>query len=199
MSLDAAIGSGYTPCAVCKPARGASGSDGLQPYRVNTGNVSSYKNVDLKKMLRGKVTRHIDGDTVHVTLENPPAGFAGIEKIRMIGVDTPETVHPNMDVEYFGKEASAFTKDALLGRDVFIALDWDTRDKYGRLLAYIYTADGRCHNAALIEQGFAHAYTRFPFQFLEEFRLLEHKARGAKAGLWADDAGNGAAWQEVKH
>jgi micrococcal nuclease len=186
MSLAAALNAGYTPCAVCKPeaAAQAAADDGLRPYRVNTGNVSSYKNVDLEKMLRGKITRHVDGDTVHVTLENPPAGFNRIEKIRMIGVDTPETVHPSKDVEYFGREASAFTKEALLGKDVFIALDWDTRDKYGRLLAYIYTADGRCHNAALIEEGFAHAYTRFPFQFLEEFRLLERKARESKAGLW---------------
>jgi micrococcal nuclease len=104
----------------------------------------------------------------------------------MIGVDTPETVHPNRHVEYFGAEASGFTKDALLGKDVYLALDWDTRDRYGRLLAYIYTEDSACHNAEIIRQGFGHAYTRFAFQFLDEFRQFEDEAREAKRGLWGE-------------
>lgn len=176
--------SGYRPCLLCKPARN---DDAL--YRVNIENIRSYRQVDIKKMPRGTLTRHIDGDTVHVTLENPPPGLNRVEKIRMIGVDTPETVHPGRGVEYFGREASDFTKKALLGKVVYIALDWDTRDRYGRLLAYIYTPDGGCHNVELLKQGYAHAYTRFPFQFLEEFRKLEREARDAKAGLWAADAG----------
>jgi micrococcal nuclease len=190
MSLAAAEKAGYGPCLVCNPAD--SGGDEIVPaaydgvpYRVNLEELSSYRQADLQKMLRGRVTRHVDGDTVHITLLNPPQGFKKVEKIRMIGVDTPETVHPNMDVEYFGREASDFTKNTLLYKDVYLALDWDTRDKYGRLLAYIYTPDGRCHNAELIIQGYAHAYTLFPFQFLEEFRTLESEARAAKAGLWA--------------
>lgn len=192
IDLAAAESAGYRPCLICKPADGA--AQGGAPasktqdgalYRVNVENLTSYRQAALQKMLHGKVTRHIDGDTVHVTLENPPSGFSKIEKIRMIGVDTPETVHPNSGVEYFGLESSAFTKNALLGKPVYIALDWDTRDRYGRLLAYIYTADGKCHNAELISQGYAHAYTRFPFQFLQEFIALEQQARSAKTGLWA--------------
>jgi micrococcal nuclease len=159
-------------------------SENAAVYRVNIARIASYQQADVTKMLRAKVTRHVDGDTVHVTLENPPAGFNRVEKIRMIGVDTPETVYPGRDVEYFGREASGFTKRELLGKDVYLALDWDTRDKYGRLLAYIYTDGGECHNAELIRQGYAHAYTRFPFQFLEEFRNLERQARTAGAGLW---------------
>jgi micrococcal nuclease len=193
MSLAAAEKAGYEPCLVCgggtegmalsaPPAsQGAAGS----PYRVNVEELSSYRQADIRKMLRGRVTRHVDGDTVHITLENPPEGFNRLEKIRMIGVDTPETVHPSKDVEYFGRESSDFTKNTLLDRDVYLALDWDTRDRYGRLLAYIYMPDGRCHNAELIRRGYAYAYTRFPFQFLEEFRALEREARAAKAGLWA--------------
>jgi micrococcal nuclease len=206
MSLADAVRSGYEPCRVCNPpltdvktvrneavpSGSVLGENGAF-YRINLENLSSYRQADIKKMSHGKVTRHVDGDTVHVTLENPPEGFGKIEKIRMIGVDTPETVHPNKDVEYFGKEASDFTKNALLGRDVLIALDWDTRDKYGRLLAYIYLPDGSCHNAELIRQGYAHAYTRFPFQFMEEFRGLEQEARAAKSGLWAGGESSGAA------
>jgi micrococcal nuclease len=197
ISLSEAVRSGYEPCSLCNPVSGSNAVAGGKPvaaafsensavYRVNIAQLSSYIQADIKRMLRARVTRHIDGDTVHVTLENPPAGFNKVEKIRMIGVDTPETVHPSRDVEYFGMEASDFTKKELLGKDVYLALDWDTRDRYGRLLAYIYTAGGECHNAELVKQGFAHAYTRFPFQFLEEFRSLERQARSAGAGLWSD-------------
>lgn len=192
MSLAAAESAGFQPCLICNPADGWERNDTLSSqtqggviYRVNVEKLTSYRQADRQKMLRGRATRHIDGDTVHITLENPPKGFNRVEKIRMIGVDTPETVHPNRDVEYFGLEASSFTKNALLDKAVYIALDWDTRDRYGRLLAYIYTPDGRCHNAELIRRGYAHAYTRFPFQFLEEFISLEREARAAKTGLWA--------------
>jgi micrococcal nuclease len=154
-------------------------------YRVNTAGVQTYAKADFSKMHFARVIRHIDGDTVHIEFEEiPPEPLKKIEKIRMIGVDTPETVHPKRDVEFLGKEASEQTKKALFGKRVAIALDWDTRDRYGRLLAYIYTAPGRCHNAELIAQGYGHAYTRFPFQFLEEFRALEKEARKSKRGLW---------------
>ena len=85
----------------------------------------------------------------------------------MIGVDTPETVHPQQQVEYFGKEASKYTKTRLLGKIVYLAFDWNLLDKYNRLLAYIYLPDGSCHNADIISEGYGHAYTQFPFQFLE--------------------------------
>jgi micrococcal nuclease len=188
MSLDEAVLAGYEPCMVCNPPiRRAVSVKNPTLYRVNIEKLTSYRQADTKKMLRGRVSRHIDGDTVHITLENPPAGFGKVEKIRMIGVDTPETVHPTREVEYFGREASNFTKESLLDKDVFLALDWDTRDKYGRLLAYIYLPDGACHNAELIRRGYAHTYTLFPFQFLEEFRALEREACASKSGLWGDD------------
>lgn len=160
--------------------------EAMPAYRVNTEGVDSAFHADITKMTAAIVTRHVDGDTVHVRVANPVPPFNAVEKIRMIGVDTPETVHPNRQVEHFGAEASAFTKDALLGRDVYLALDWDTRDKYGRLLAYIYTADGACHNAEIIRHGYGHAYTRFAFQFLDEFRRFEDEARTEGRGLWAD-------------
>ncbi|MDR2103588.1 MAG: thermonuclease family protein, partial [Treponema sp.] len=109
-----------------------------------------------------------------------------VETIRMIGVDTPETVHPRRPVEFFGREAGEFTKSRLLGQKVALAFDWDLRDRYGRLLAYIYTADGDCFNAALIREGYAHAYTRFSFQFMEEFRAMEQQAREDRRGLWGN-------------
>ncbi|GMO45866.1 MAG: hypothetical protein Ta2G_00860 [Termitinemataceae bacterium] len=190
VKLTVAVTQGKTPCSVCKPPElGKSAAMELAAksamYRVNAFDLKSYTQVDLKKLTAARVIRHIDGDTVELEIQNPQEPLRSKEKIRMIGVDTPETVHPDKGVEYFGKEASAYTKSALLGKTVFLAFDWETRDKYDRLLAYIYLSDGTCHNADLIKKGFGHAYTRFPFQFLDEFRKLEQDARGAERGLWA--------------
>jgi micrococcal nuclease len=108
-----------------------------------------------------------------------------VETIRMLGVDTPETVHPSRAPERFGKEASLFTRTRLLGKSVSLAFDWDLRDHYGRLLAYIYT-NGSCFNADIIREGYGHAYTSYPFQFMDEFRRLEQEARNGKRGLWGE-------------
>jgi micrococcal nuclease len=153
-------------------------------------------------MVLAEVVDHVDGDTVRVRIANPPGGLGLVETIRLLGVDTPETVHPNQPVQRFGKEASDFTRARLLNKNVFLAFDWDLRDRYGRLLAYIYPADetaanaaaaaaggaggaiAACFNAILIREGYAHAYTRFAFQFADEFRALEQEARQEKRGLW---------------
>ena len=104
-------------------------------------------------------TRVVDGDTI--VLSNS-------EKVRLIGVDTPETVRPNTPVEYFGKEASAFTKKMVEGKPVRLEYDWQQRDKYGRLLAYVYLIDGTFINAEIIKQSYGHAYTVF-LQVPEKF------------------------------
>jgi micrococcal nuclease len=140
-------------------------------------------------MVRAEVVGHVDGDTVRVRIANPPPELKVVETIRLIGVDTPETVHPNRPVERFGREASDFTKARLLNTRVRLAFDWDLRDRYGRLLAYIYSG-GECFNALLIREGYAHAYTRFTFQFMDEFRALEHEAREERRGLWGQTSAN---------
>jgi micrococcal nuclease len=137
-----------------------------------------------------RVERAVDGDTLKV---NCPK--LGIEKVRLIGVDTPETKHPNKPVQFFGKEASAFTKRMAEGKDARLELEPSNaatkhRDRYGRLLAYVFIkqADGTFFdlNAQLIAQGYGHAYTRFPFSRMEEFRRLEREAREAGRGLWGN-------------
>ena len=123
------------------------------------------------------VERVIDGDTIVL---------AGGERVRLIGVDTPETVHPNKPVEYFGKEASAFTRRTVEGERVRLEYEPGSRtDRYGRTLAYVYTDDGDLLNQEIIEGGYGHAYTRFPFSKMEEFRATERAAREAGRGLWA--------------
>jgi len=124
-----------------------------------------------------RCTRVVDGDTI--ILDNG-------ERVRLIGVDTPETKHPRKPVEYFGKEASAFTKKMVEGKMVRLEYDWQERDKYGRMLAYVYLMDVTFLNAEILKQGYGHAYTRFPFKYLEKFKQYEKEARKAKRGLWAD-------------
>ena len=107
------------------------------------------------------VERVVDGDTIIVR---------GVGRIRLIGVDTPETVDPRRPVEFFGREASAFTKRMLEGQLVRLEYDWQRTDRYGRTLAYVRLLDGTLINAEISRQGFGHAYTRFPFRYLDEFR-----------------------------
>ena len=119
--------------------------------------------------------RVVDGDTIILS---------GNERVRLIGVDTPETVDPRRPVQYFGKEASAFTKRMVEGKKVRLEYDQTRKDRYGRTLAYVYLDDSTHLNAEIIKQGYGHAYTRFPFRYLEEFRRYQREAREAGKGLW---------------
>ena len=122
-------------------------------------------------------TKVVDGDTIIIS---------NGERVRLIGVDTPETNRPNKPVEYFGKEATAFTNSMVGGKVVKLKYDQQRRDKYGRLLAYVFLVDGTFLNAEIIKQGYGNVFTRFPFKYMEEFRQYEKEAREAKRGLWAD-------------
>jgi endonuclease YncB( thermonuclease family) len=122
-----------------------------------------------------EVNRAIDGDTLELSTG---------EKVHLIGVDTPETKDPRKPVQYFGKEATAFTQGTVGGKRVRLEYDQQRQDKYGRTLAYVYLENGTFVNAEIIRQGYGFVYTRFPFKFSEQFRQLEREARDAKQGLW---------------
>ena len=106
--------------------------------------------------------------------------------VRLIGVDTPETVHPTKTVQHFGAEASAYTKAALEAKAVTLEADptGDTRDRYGRLLRYVHL-DGENFNARLIREGYGHAIRRFRYSLKAQFIRLEDSARKAGRGLWS--------------
>ncbi len=123
------------------------------------------------------VTRVTDGDTIILD---------GNEKVRLIGIDTPETVHPKKPVEYFGKQASQFTKNTCEGRLVRLEYDQERVDKYGRTLAYVYLENGTFLNAEIIKQGYGFAYTQFPFKYMGTFVQYERKARRGNKGLWGN-------------
>ena len=120
--------------------------------------------------------RVIDGDTLELR---------GGDHVRLIGVDTPETVDPRRPVEAFGKEAAAFTRRLAEGKNLRLEFDRETVDAYGRTLAYVYLPDGALLNGEIIRRGYGHVYTRFPFRYEREFVLLEREARAAGRGLWA--------------
>jgi micrococcal nuclease len=121
------------------------------------------------------VTRAVDGDTIVL---------ANNDRVRLIGVDTPELHHPRKPVQFYAEEAYQFTQKIVEGKTVRLEYDWQRRDRYGRLLAYVYLPDGTFLNAELIRQGYGHAYTKYPFKYLDEFRQLEREARENGKGLW---------------
>ena len=98
----------------------------------------------------GTVVKVVDGDTIQIEIG------AQVEVVRLIGVDTPETVDPRKPVEFFGREASEFTRRLALGKVVRLEQDpqGDTRDTYGRLLRYVHLPDGTLLNAEIIRQGY---------------------------------------------
>jgi endonuclease YncB( thermonuclease family) len=126
------------------------------------------------------VTQFYDGDTIAVDMQGTE------EKVRMIGVDTPETHDPRKSVECFGKNASAFTKQLIGEQPVRLEADPENtnRDRYNRLLRYVYLPDDTLVNAEIIKQGYGFAYTSFPFTKLDEFRQYETDARETGKGLW---------------
>lgn len=137
-----------------------------------------------------EVVRVVDGDTLTLSIGGKK------EVLRLIGMDTPETVDPRKQVQCFGKEASAKAKEMLTGKKVRIEADpsQGERDKYNRLLGYIFLEDGIFYNELMIEEGYAHEYTyNTPYKYQSEFKEAETKAREGKKGLWGDVCGGDTA------
>ncbi len=128
--------------------------------------------------------RAVDGDTIEVKID----GEKDNVKVRLLGVNTPESVDPRRPVECFGKEASKHTASLVDGKRVRLEADpqADEVDRYGRLLRNIILEDGTDLNAALVRDGYAHAYLDFPLnkQRKVELKRLETEAMAAQVGLW---------------
>ena len=127
-----------------------------------------------------EVKRVIDGDTVEIQYDGK------LTSVVLIGVDAPETVHPQKPVEAFGKEASAFTRNLLLGESVYLRFDGNRTDTYGRQLAYLYRApDGLFVNLEIVRQGYGKVYKVFPFKHKALFQYYGTQAQKAGRGLWS--------------
>jgi micrococcal nuclease len=124
----------------------------------------------------------VDGDTIHVVL----AGRR--ETVRYIGVDTPETKHPTKGVQCYGRAAAAFNARLVGGERVRLVRDVEERDRYGRLLAYVYRArDGLFVNAELARRGYAHPLSIPPdIRHAPRFAALARQARAQRKGLWSE-------------
>lgn len=129
----------------------------------------------------GRIVRVIDGDTVRVRLGD------STQTVRYIGVDTPETVKPGAPVECFGRRASAFNRRLVSGRRVRLRFGRERRDRYGRLLAYVYLrgVGRRSVNARLVSRGYGTVLTIPPnTEHARSFERLERKARRRRLGIW---------------
>ncbi|HSX41116.1 MAG TPA: thermonuclease family protein [Candidatus Saccharimonadales bacterium] len=127
------------------------------------------------------VTHVTDGDTIEVNLAGKN------EIVRLIGIDTPEEKDPRKPVQCYALAAAQHMQQLAGDKSVRLEADPDTsdRDKYNRLLRYVYLSDGTFVNQAQVQQGYGFAYTIFPNSKLDQFRAWEREARGANRGLWA--------------
>jgi micrococcal nuclease len=129
------------------------------------------------------VVHVVDGDTVDVQFED-----GKVERLRLIGMDTPEVVDPRKPVQCFGREASQHAHELLDGQSVSIETDSSqgARDIYGRYLAYIWLPDGRNFGEVMIGDGYAHEYTyRYPYVYQDEFKAAQADAMANQLGLWS--------------
>lgn len=124
-----------------------------------------------------KVKRVVDGDTFIIEDNN--------ERVRLIGINAPESVKPQEKPQPYGHTASRFLKKILNGQEVKLVFDVAPRDKYGRLLAYVYLKDGSFVNAVMLKEGYAQVMTVPPnVKFANLFVKLQREAREAGRGLW---------------
>lgn len=157
---------------------------GLKPQKqVNVAVTSSPTPITQSNLYN--VTSVIDGDTIRVVINGKN------ETLRLIGIDTPEAVNPRKPVQCFGKEASAKAKSLLSGKSIRLESDitQGERDKYQRLLRYVFLEDGTNFNKLMINEGYAHEYTyNVPYKYQSEFKQAQKEADENKRGLWAAEA-----------
>ncbi|ENH97228.1 nuclease [Gracilibacillus halophilus YIM-C55.5] len=135
-----------------------------------------------ENVITAQVTRVVDGDTIEVNRNGNE------ERVRLLLVDTPETKHPDLPVQPFGPEASAFAKEILTGENVQLEFDGPKRDHYDRLLAYIWI-NGENFNKRLLEEGLArYAYVYDPpYTHADDMMKAQNRAKEAEKGIWSID------------
>lgn len=145
---------------------------GAETLQVNVTDADLLHTYSVSYVIDGDTFVYLDGDEE--------------KTVRLLGVDTPETKDPRVDVQCFGEEASNETKRLLQGKTVHLVADTigNTRDKYGRELRYVYLSDETFLNAHLLQEGFATATPEYTFSFKDDFVNMENEARIAEKGLW---------------
>jgi micrococcal nuclease len=166
-------GSAYNDSAIY--GEGSASDDSGSAY--DEGSAGSE---DSATLTSATVTRVVDGDTLEVRIGET------VEKVRLIGIDTPESVHPDAEKNVpYGEISSAFTKEALQDKEIRLEFDVEERDRYGRLLAYVYIG-GEMFNKTLIDEGHAMIATYPPnVKYVDLFTEAQTDAREAGKGVWA--------------
>lgn len=143
----------------------------------------SLSDVDKYHLKKFAVVKVVDGDTVDINVSD---GEYSNTRVRLLGVDTPETKNSRWGEMYFGREASEKVKELVLGEEVMVLVDTVSvsRDKYGRLLCYLKLEDGTILNEYLVAEGLGYADSRFDHSFYKKYLSLQKKARKEKMGLW---------------
>lgn len=155
--------------------------------KVESGVVgeSLLANEEIRKSPTYKVLRVVDGDTIHINYNGKD------EKIRFIGLDTPETKDPRKPIQCFGREATAKMTEFAENKNVRLEFDktQGERDKYGRILAFVYNEDNKNLAYEMIRQGYGNEYTynSNPYKYQNEFKEAARKAREENKGLWAEN------------
>lgn len=156
------------------------GQEQPNEVQITTPEIASDSaNTTKENLQKIKVSRVIDGDTIELE---------GGQKVRYIGIDTPETVDPRRDPQCFGKEASLRNKELVENKEIYLEKDVSETDRYGRLLRYIYLAEnGISINEQLVREGYAAASSYPPdIKYQEKLKTAEQEARNNQKGLWQE-------------
>lgn len=164
---------------------------------------NALESLELRRstVYKAKVDRVIDGDTMVVSFVFDDGSKYLKERVRFLGVDTPETVHPKKPVQYYGKEASDFTKKSLDGKTVWLQTDVNPKDRYDRMLAYVWLKEPKAkdledekavrkymYNARLLLDGYGQLMTIQPnSRYADMFVHFQREAREANKGLWGKE------------
>lgn len=182
--LAAGVPSACQPDAAV-PDPGAAPSAPAVPYSVHAERLRDPAAADRSRMTAARVVRVVDGDTVVVEIPRPSRGLESRETVRLVGVDAPELGRGSRPADPGGPESAGAARALLQGREVLLAFDKELRDRYGRVLAYLYSPEGDCLNLTLVRTGAARALLKYPFAFSAAFERAEREARAAGRGLWA--------------
>ncbi len=161
-----------SPSKKISPAAGQSPAQQKPPAKTDGKSIVTR--------LPAMLIRIVDGDTLEVSLDNIA------EKVRLLGINSPETVDPRQPVQCFGHEAAQYLKTLLPGKNIFLQKDSyaSDRDQYGRLLRYVYNEQNLFVNVEMVKNGYALAYTPGALEHFSDFRYYEKIARDANLGLW---------------
>ncbi|QHE51919.1 thermonuclease family protein [Pontibacillus sp. HMF3514] len=141
----------------------------------------SKKTTEQQSLIKAKVEKVVDGDTISVQMDGSE------ETVRMLLIDTPETKHPDKPVQPYGPEASQFAKEKLSGKQIKLEIGTTKRDKYDRILAYVYV-NGEMYNKLVVQNGLARVAYVYPpnDKYVEELRKAEQDAKKSSRGIWSN-------------